>query len=541
MILNQIRYRRSLLVKAQNPKSAQSNLLLEIIHKNADTEFGRLHNFASIENLTDYRQRVDIHDYDSLSPYIEKQINGEQALTNDEPVYYARTSGTTGKYKDIPLTNNGLKQVSLAQKQLAVSLWQSTDFFTGKILGFAGAAVEGTLNNGCSYGSVSGTTYKSLSPIVASRFAPPPQAMNIQNVEAKYQAFALTVLGCDNLTGMVAANPSSVLKLVRVIGENTRELLNTLHGSDSEWLENDARHLVPAIRSRSDNNRIDLLTKKNERNGYLTPAEIFPNLSAIATWTGGSCGTAIRQLKPYLPESVNFVEYGYAASEFIGTVNVDAVNNLCLPQLSQHVYEFVEREKWEQKQPVFIGIEDLAADVDYYVFVTTQSGLYRYNINDIVRAGKPVANCPTLQFLQKGKGVTNITGEKVSEYQVIDAVDRTAGALKLQLGGYMMLANEESARYEIYMENVSPGAKQSVATSLDNNLRELNVEYDDKRNSGRLHGPVIIALKPGACEQIKQQSISRGVREAQFKPTLLDYARNWQTGLQPLVLESDVA
>jgi len=541
MIWNQIRHRRPLLVAAKNPGSTQLKLLLEILQKNADTEFGRLHDFASIENLADYRQRVGIHEYDALSPYIEKQINGELSLTTNKPLYYARTSGTTGRYKDIPLTDAGLKQVSLAQKQLAVSLWQSTDFFTDKILGFAGAAVEGTLSNGCSYGSVSGTTYKSLSPIVASRFATPPQAMHIRNVEAKYQVFALTVLGCENLTGMVAANPSSVLKLVRVISDNTRELLNTLSGSSSDWLEDDAQHLVPAILSRSDKNRIDQLTNLLERNGSLTPTELFPKLSAIATWTGGSCGTAIRQLKPYLPDTVNFVEYGYAASEFIGTVNVDATNNHCLPQLEQHVYEFVQREKWEQKQPEFIGIEDLTEGVDYYVFITTQSGLYRYNINDIVRAGKPVENCPTLQFLQKGKGVTSITGEKLSEYQVIDAVDRTAESLKLLCGSYLMLANEESARYELYMENVSPETVQAVATLLDNNLRELNGEYDDKRNSGRLHAPVTITLKPGACEQIKQQLLATGIREAQYKPTLLDYARNWQTALQPLVLKTDVA
>jgi len=534
------RYRRSLLAAAQNPKAVQLKLLKKILSENADTEFGILHNFASVTNLEDYRQRVKIHNYDALAPYIKRQINNEPALTTDNPVYYARTSGTTGTYKDIPLTKAGLKQVSLAQKQLAVSLWQSTEFFAGKILGFAGAAVEGTLSNGCSYGSVSGSTYQSLSPIVSSRFATPPQAMHIHSVEVKYQVFALTVLGCENLTGIVAANPSSILKLARMISDSTDELLNALNGTDSEWLMQQTRELLPAIRLRSSDERIIELTQLYQRNGSLTPAEIFPRLSAIATWTGGSCGTAIRQLQPYLPDDTNFVEYGYAASEFIGAVNVDALSNQCLPQLDQHVYEFVQREKWEQNQTDFIGIEDLLDGEDYYVFVTTQSGLYRYNINDIIRAGKAVENCPSIQFLQKGKGVTNVTGEKISEYQVIDAVDRTVHSLKLECGGYLMLANEELARYELYIESISPGSVQSVATTLDNKLRELNIEYDDKRRSDRLKAPVTIELKPGACDQIKQWSIDRGVREAQLKPTLLDYARNWQNCLQSLKLKVDV-
>lgn len=535
MHLNCLNVRSPLLKATRNPRKVQEALLLSILQQNSNTEFGREYNFSDIENIEQYRARVPVSDYDAMSPYIERQVDGANALTQASPEFYARTSGTTGRFKDIPLTHSGIAQVGLAQKQLAISLWQSTDFFKGRVLGFAGSADEGTMRNGLSYGSVSGVTYRSLSRIVARKFAVPAAALSLKDHHAKYQVFALTVLGSIEISGIVTANPSTVLHLVRLLNSHANDYLNILLGTDSEILDTNVLPLLPEIKQRASLERVKQLRKIFDQQGFLSPEDVFPYLSAIATWTGGSCGTAIRQLKPYLPDSVQLVEYGYGASEFMGSVNINATTNQCIPMLNQHVYEFVQRDLWEDNKSDFIGIEELEPGQDYYVFVTTQSGLYRYNINDIIRAGDHTEKTPGVRFLQKGKGVTNITGEKLSEYQFIEALDKTLSKLSIDIGGYLGLANEDQSRYDVYLEGLASSSFDTICVELDRILKELNAEYEDKRNSGRLKPPIVYSLVDGACNTIKQWNLDRGVREVQYKPTVLDYSKNWQGKLEALM------
>jgi len=561
MTWNQYRLRRPLLRAAQNTESSQQALLQRILQHNANTDFGRQFDFATIKTMAEYRDRVPVQTYDTLAPYIEKQINGDQALTIDPPKYYARTSGTTGGYKNIPLTANGLLQVQHAQKQLALTLWRDTDFLTGSVLGFASAVEEGKLENGRSYGAVSGSTYRSISPIVASKFVLPRQVFAFKDAEAKYQAYALATLASDNLTGIVAANPSSILKLVRMIEKNTDNLLQILAGNLSQWQLPETATIAPQLINSINKNRLEHLVHSYTKHGRLTPNDVFPVLSAIATWTGGSCGIALRQLKSYLPvhknTDVKIVEYGYGSSEFMGTVNIDAINNRCLPQLTHHVFEFVKRRDWSSPgadksgtdNNIYYGAHELIPGEEYYAIVTTQSGLYRYNINDIVRADSAIGAgpsteagpsnnlCATISFLQKGQGVTNITGEKLSEHQLINAMSDTIQTHNIAAGGYMALANEEQSRYDIYLELDKLEPLRALSDKLDKQLCTLNVEYNDKRASGRLKHVQMFGLSSDACDVIKGWCVAQGVREAQYKPTVLAYARDWAEKLKPLLLK----
>ena len=61
-------------------------------------------------------------------------------------------------------------------------------------------------------------------------------------------------------------------------------------------------------------------------------------------------------------------------------------------------------------------------DREYYIFFTTTSGLYRYDINDVIKVTGRYNQTPQIIFLRKGRGMTNITGEKLSVNQVIEAV-----------------------------------------------------------------------------------------------------------------------
>ena len=121
------------------------------------------------------------------------------------------------------------------------------------------------------------------------------------------------------------------------------------------------------------------------------------------TWTGGSCGIALGNLSPLLPDGVRIIEWGYSSSEFRGTLNVDVGRNACLPTFLNTFFEFAERDAWEADTGEFLCLDELEDGREYYVFVTTGDGLYRYDINDIVRVNGRVGTRPRSVSCRKAR------------------------------------------------------------------------------------------------------------------------------------------
>jgi hypothetical protein len=61
----------------------------------------------------------------------------------------------------------------------------------------------------------------------------------------------------------------------------------------------------------------------------------------------------------------------------------------------------------------------------------------------------------------------------------------------------------------------------AASAELDSLLRRLNLEYDAKRESGRLNALLVVPLRTGALEAVKAHSVREGQREGQFKTVLL--------------------
>ena len=528
MLWTHVTLRTSLLKASLTVEKTQEHLLLKILRENSQTEFGKEHNFERISSVEEFRERVPINDYNNLEPYITRQQEGNLELTVAEPVFYTRTSGTTGRHKYIPLTRFGVNQIKHFQKQLAYSLWRKTDFFKGTVLGFFSPGIEGRLANGIPFGSTSGATYESLSSIFEKKFEIPKEAFNLDNVEAKYEVYALSALVHGSITGISSVNPSSLLKVCMLIEQRAEELLDALvDGKDTNLLKGTAS-ILPSLRSQLLPYRKASLSQVLDKDGTIPPDILWPKLSALVTWTGGSCGIALEKLKSYLPLNVNIVEMGYSCSEFNGTVNIDIKRNTCLPLLTDNFYEFVAKEDWESNSPKFLLLNEIDADKDYYIFVTTASGLYRYDINDVVRATDGVGNCPGLRFVRKGKGMTNITGEKISEDQAIAAVSYGLKSAGYITETFLVLAEEDASTYRIFVESSQNISVDLLSEKIEGELRKRNAEYDDKRASGRLNPVEVERLFEGAGEAIKTKFLQQGVRETQYKPPVLAYWNEWE-------------
>jgi hypothetical protein len=161
---------------------------------------------------------------------IERQeVTGEPVLTSEDPVSYARTSGTTGEPKYIPITPSGLKRQTTAHRLVACLLnrhMSSTVFaqrssaLSGRILTIASSATEGHRPSGKPFGSASGLIAEGMPALVRSRYALMPEIMAIENHDHRYYEIARASLAEPRIAGIATANPSTVTRLREVILDN---------------------------------------------------------------------------------------------------------------------------------------------------------------------------------------------------------------------------------------------------------------------------------------------------------------------------------
>lgn len=508
---------------ARHPETAQHAVLMSILACNCDSRFGREHGFSAIGDIESFRAHVPVQQYEALQPWITAQMAGEAALTADPPVLYALTSGTTGHPKTIPVLRRTLRQHRRDQRLYTWLQYRACpEAFDGPALGLVGTAIEGHTAQGTPFGSVSGTLYASMPAFVRVRYVAPPEVFAIADYDLKYRTLAQLALRHPDLAYLAAANPSSFVRMQSILNEQRDALIdNVEHGHFTGW--ND---FPPALQRALAPATLPLPQRAAELRALpapLTFAVIWPQLKLLATWTGGSCGIALERLRSDLPPDCTVFDIGYLSTEFRGTLTLQAEHSAGLPLIDQHVYEFVEQSAWDTGIPTFFSLHELTEGPLYYVVITTASGLYRYFMNDLVKVDGRFGNTPLLRFVQKGRGVTSITGEKLYESQVIDAMHELA---PIHLAAfYLLLADEAASRYRLFFEPAHAGDAGALAAALDRELAGRNIEYRDKRASGRLHPPEAVLLRAGAGNAYKQHALAGGQREGQFKYLALQYQR----------------
>ena len=514
---------------ACDPRATQTRLLLGLLQRNRDTTFGHEHNFAAISRYKEFADAVQVQTYESLRPYIEtQQQTGEPTLTASPPVLFAQTSGTTGKPKLIPLIAETLEAHKRTQSTQASALFAvEPDIFYGRILGIVSPAVEGHLANGTPFGSASGHVSRTMPRRARKRYVLPDEALEISDYESKYQVIVALALACSDLTCIATANPSTLLKLVSVFREHRETLLRhivdgTLPCPD-RLTPSQRSAILPRIQCSGE--RIAEL-KALLRVDNPSVSDLWPRLRLITTWTGGSCSIPLNAVRNSLPDSVHIAELGYMSSEFRGTITVESDTSAGAPTIQQNFFEFVERTDWDSGQRNFQTIEELDDGRQYYIFVTTSGGLYRYFMNDIVEAGGRFHNTPCIRFVEKGSGVTNITGEKLHESQVIKAVCSVEERLGHSPVFFVMLADAHRSTYRLYIERQgsSTEATTNLRDAVERELSAGNVEYEQKLKSGRLKPLEVVALERGAGHAYKRHFVQLGQRENQFKVVVLQYA-----------------
>jgi hypothetical protein len=504
-----------------DPRAAQEAKLLELMERNAGSDYGKEHGFEGVRSIEDYRSAVPPNTYETLEPYIERTLQAEKnVLTADDPLMFATTSGTTGSAKYIPVTPSYLHEYSHGVHVHTYRMFTDfPDLLDGKLLVPSSNDVEGISDGGLPYGAISGYLTKTQPKPIKRFYALPYELCKVKNVEAKYYLMLRNAVPSD-IRLIVMPNPSSLTLLAEKMGTLSEELVHDVRNGTV----NDAYHEgVPDVLLKGfspDPDRADELAAVIKRSGSLTPREIWPNLRLLSCWKGGTMPLYLRKL-PNVYGDLPVRDLGYMASEGRGAtplVNSGAGGVL---NVTSHFFEFVPEAERDDPNPTFLTADELESNQEYFIYFTTSAGLYRYDINDVVRVVDFYRQTPVIQFVRKGQGMTNITGEKLTESQVtgalVDTVD--SGGFDVQ---HFTAAVEwgEPPRYAFYAELGDSMVRERIAElvgAIDRALSARNIEYEAKRDSQRLGAPVLKRVAPGTYQGLRQKRVAEGAPEAQVK------------------------
>jgi len=180
----------------------------------------------------------------------------------------------------------------------------------------------------------------------------------------------------------------------------------------------------------------------------------------------------------------------------------------------------VRLEEADAEDPEFLLAHELEKGRRYYIYVTTFSGLYRYDMNDVLECVGHFNGAPVLKFQYKGKGMTNLQGEKFSEQQMLEAVKRGAGEIDMAHEFFMGYADNDELRYKLYIELLDehpPARLEELADAVDRAMQAVNVEYEAKRETDRLAPLQVIPLQANAFDSYRDMRRAEGTHDGQLK------------------------
>ena len=525
-------------IASNQPGAVQRAKVLSLMRKNAETVYGRRYGFASIRTVEDFQKQVPVVTYNDIRRDIDRTLEGESGiLTAEDPVMFAQTSGTTGDPKFIPVTPTckGQEHSDIMRTWLFHASEAHPDIFAGKIVSLVSPAIEGHAPSGVPFGSTSGHMYRNIPWVVRRAYSIPYDVFEISDYLSKYYVIMRISLEHD-VRFLCTANPSSILKMCEKADEFSEQIIKDVRdGTVSGQFEIDDR--IRAVLARVTRPNPDaaraLYAARKRREGRLLPGDYWPRLCLIGCWKGGTVGHYISKFDEWFDPDGNrripVRDWGYLSSESRGSIPLSDDGSQGALTIASNFFEFVDVDELESRPRDwsswrFLTADRLETDREYYIFVTTSGGLYRYDINDVIKVAGRYGETPQITFLRKGRGMTNITGEKLSVNQVIDAYDeasRSTGALPAH---FKAEADIQESRYVFRVEfanRVEESTCHAFLRKLDESLKKINIEYEAKRNSLRLGMPVLHVMKDGWYERGRTQQAASGKRVFQAKTEVL--------------------
>ena len=491
----------------------QNKLLLRIIRANGTSDFGRRHNFASIGSYEDFAQSLPIANYGYFAPYIDRCRRGEASALfgpSQKVLMFSLTSGTTSAAKYIPVTAEFAQSYRNGWNIWGVkALTDHPAGYLRKILQVTSSAQEFLSEGGIPCGAISGMLAREQKFIVRRYYVTPPEVADIPDATARY--YTIMRLAVPEDIGFIStANPSTTVTLARTAERYAGGLIRDLRdGTLSNTMD-----IPQAIRAklsgrlRRHRARAAELEDLLSRHGRLLPQHYW-NLAFLANWTGGTLSLYLPQLAEYYgPTPIR--DIGLLASEGRITICTEDNTPAGILDIGANFYEFIPAEQYDalddaDADTLGPGGETILADQlqvgeEYYILLTNYAGLYRYNLGDRIRVIDFRDSTPVIEFLSKGAHTSSITGEKLTEKQIVDAVRTAANELLVDMTNFIVAPIFcDLPHYRLYFEAnkaIESAMIEVISQCIDQRLALTNIEYQSKRKSQRL-GPLDVQQLPG--------------------------------------------
>ena len=522
----------------KDPIKAQERVLFEYLRRNKDTEFGRQHGFSGIGSVEEYRRRVPLGDGESFRPYIERIAKGESnVLTRDKTDFFAVTSGTTSKPKLIPST-----AYSRSKKAEVTNLWayyidkDHPRIKEGKILALMSHEVEGSMPSGAPFGAESGHAYRNMPAAIRDFYALPYEVFEIEDYDARYYCMLRIAMEHD-VTTVATLNPIMILLLCQRLPAVGDKVMNDIEKGTISRDFNISREVRTVLENgiRPNPARASELRRLAGEYGELLPKHFWPNMRLIECWKSGAALLYLSDLKHYFGD-VPLRDLGYVSSEARASVTVSDEGAGGILAINTNFYEFIPKEVSRKYGQGTLLCDRLEEGGEYFIIVTTAGGLYRYDIDDIVKVTGFFNKTPVIEFVQKGGNAVSLAGEKLYGAQVNEAVSEAVRNSGLSIRFFSASPRFNMLPGYVFLVEFDDGvpfdSKKALLASIEEGLRHHNSEYKLIREKKMLSPPVLKVVRKGGFDKYRTKRLKEGAHDSQFKmPELTpdpDFEKNFE-------------
>ena len=459
---------------AQNPITTQEKVFKTLIQQAKNTAFGKDHRFTEIHSYEDFVRNVPIRDYEALSPYIERVKNAEEnVLWRGKPLYFAKTSGTTSGAKYIPLTKESIPyHIQAARDAILCYIAQTgkADFVSGKMIFLQGSPIL-EKKNGILLGRLSGISAHYVPKYLQSNRMPSWKTNCIEDWETKVDA---------------------------IVQETIQENMTVISGIPP-WVQ--------------------MYFERLQAKSHKTIGELFPNFQ-LFIYGGVNYEPYRQKFEHLIGRKVDAIELYPASEGFFAYQDSQTEKGMLLLLNAGIFYEFVEADTFFSEQPKRISLKDVELGVNYVLIVSTNAGLWAYNMGDTVMFTS--LNPYRIIVTGRIKHFISAFGEHVIakevEQAIAEALTEAGGEVtEFTVAPQVNPSEGELPYHEWFIEFESlPKELSFFASALDKALQKQNSYYKDLIE-GKVLQPLKITCVPkdGFSDYMKTQGKLGGQNKAQ--------------------------
>ena len=436
-------------------EAMQREVLMHLVSRAKDTEYGRQHDFGGITSYEQFVKNVPVNTYEELKGSIDRMRHGEtDVLWPGRVKWYAKSSGTTNdKSKFIPVTDEGLHHIHYAGAFDTVALYLRNNpksrLFDGRALILGGSHAPNYNLPGSLVGDLSAILIENINPLANLVRVPKKKTALLSDFEIKRDRIAREALN-KNVTN-ISGVPSWMLSVL----DRVMEL------SGKEHLE-----------------------------------EVWPNLEVF--FHGGVAFTPYRQQYERLITSprMHYMETYNASEGFFGLQDDPQDKSMLLMLDYDIFYEFQE-----MGTDTIVPLWGVQPEKNYAMLISTSCGLWRYMLGDTVR----FTSVNPYKFVISGrtKHFINAFGEELivdnAEQGLAYACQQTGAEVSEYTAAPVFMDDHAKCRHQWLIEfSRPPQDLAQFATLLDQHLQTLNSDYEAKRYKDITLQPLeIIPAKQG--------------------------------------------